>query len=283
MSNTRGLLSAQRAFSLLPIRWSHAVTWPLDQTNMRPCGGRSWIVPSMVPIRQLAIGEARWPVRTEKRINKDQVPMKTRSVASVWVVMWTLVCGAAMAAQADGSAWDWVTGSPESQGMSGQKLQAMREVLAAHRTEMLLVIRNDTIVCEWYTSGFGPTNLHGIASMSKAVVGGVSVAVALTNGRLALDDQAARFIPRWQGSRHKSRITLRQLGSHTSGLADAEASGLPHEQLTGWEGDFWKRLPPPHDPFTLARDVTPIKTNQARNPATATRVSRCWPTPSPRP
>ena len=43
----------------------------------------------------------------------------------------------------------------------------------------------------------------------------------------------------------KSHITLRQLGSHTSGLADAEDQSLPHDKLTGWQGDFWKRLNPP--------------------------------------
>src|SRR5439155_15323434 len=56
----------------------------------------------------------------------------------------------------------------------------------------------------------------------------------------------------------KSRITIRHLGSHTSGLADAEDAGLPHEKLTGWKGDFWKRLPPPNDPFTLSRDTAPV-------------------------
>ena len=35
-------------------------------------------------------------------------------------------------------------------------------------------------------------------------------------------------------------------------------SGLPHEQLTGWKGDFWKRLPVPNDPFTLSRDAAPV-------------------------
>jgi hypothetical protein len=28
--------------------------------------------------------------------------------------------------------------------------------------------------------------------------------------------------------------------------------------LTGWKGDFWKRLDPPHDPFTIARDLSPV-------------------------
>ncbi|MGH8021165.1 MAG: serine hydrolase [Opitutaceae bacterium] len=28
--------------------------------------------------------------------------------------------------------------------------------------------------------------------------------------------------------------------------------------MPGWKGEFWKRLPPPRDPFTLSRDVAPV-------------------------
>jgi CubicO group peptidase (beta-lactamase class C family) len=155
-------------------------------------------------------------------------------------------------------AWDWGTATPESQGMSGKRLHAMTEALAARSTSGLLVIRNDKIVCEWYATGAGRTIPHGTASMAKAIVGGIALAVAISDGRLALDDQAAKFIPQWQGDRRKSIITFRHLGSHTSGLADAEADDLPHDKLSGWQGDFWKRLDPPRDPFTIARDITPV-------------------------
>ena len=36
----------------------------------------------------------------------------------------------------------------ERQGMSGAKLEAMRELLAGKGTKALLVVRNDRIVCE---------------------------------------------------------------------------------------------------------------------------------------
>jgi CubicO group peptidase (beta-lactamase class C family) len=94
--------------------------------------------------------------------------------------------------------------------------------------------------------------------MAKALVGGVSVAVALTDGRLTLDDPAAKFVSQWRDNPAKARITIRQLGSHTSGIEDAEADGVAHDKLTGWKGDFWKRLPVPHDAFTISRDVAPL-------------------------
>ena len=189
-------------------------------------------------------------------IDQEAIAKKARLLAATGAALWVLAAGAGPA-QTNASSWEWTTASPESQGMSSAKLKAMTEALAARNTSGLLVIRNDKIVCEWYAPGAGPAIPHGTASLAKAIVGGVALAIGITDGNIALDDQAAKFIPQWQGDPRKSRITLRQLGSHTSGLADAEDQGLPHEKLTGWQGDFWKRLSPPRDPFSIARDVTP--------------------------
>src|SRR5258705_5280424 len=155
----------------------------------------------------------------------------------------------------------FATATPESQGISTARLEAMKTNLAARKTSGLLVIRNDKIVFEWYADGNSATTKHFTASMAKAVVAGVSVGVALTDGRLALDDPASKFISQWKNDPRKSKITLRQLGSHTSGLEDAEAGAVAHEKLTGWKGDFWKRLNPPNDPFTIARDRVPVLFN----------------------
>jgi CubicO group peptidase (beta-lactamase class C family) len=152
----------------------------------------------------------------------------------------------------------WPTATPESQGMSSQKLAALKDSLAARRTTGFLVVRNDKIVYEWYAHGQGPTTKHYTASMAKALVGGVSFGVAMTDGLIALDDRAAKYVPPWRDDPRKSKITLRQLGSHTSGVEDAEADGLPHDKLTGWKGDFWKQPAVPRDPFTLSRDAAPI-------------------------
>jgi CubicO group peptidase (beta-lactamase class C family) len=152
----------------------------------------------------------------------------------------------------------WHRGSPENQGFSAARLEALRQGLAARSTKALLVIRNDTIVCEWYAPGQDANTRFGTASLAKALVGGVSFAVATSDSRIGLDDPAARFIPQWRDDPRKSRITLRQLGSHTSGIEDAEADDKPHDQLPGWKGDFWKHLGVPDDPFTISRDRAPL-------------------------
>ena len=158
------------------------------------------------------------------------------AVFQACVAMYVLAASFALA-HASSPTWEWSTASPENQGMSSKKLKTMEEALAARGTSGLLVIRNDKILWEWYAPGAGATSPHGTASMAKAIVGGVAMAIAITDGRVALDDQAAKFIPLWQGDPRKSRITFRQLGSHTSGLADAENQNLPHDKLSGWQGD----------------------------------------------
>jgi CubicO group peptidase (beta-lactamase class C family) len=153
--------------------------------------------------------------------------------------------------------FEWQIATPESQGMSAAKLDDLRDDLARRKTRAFLVVRNDRIVYEWYAPDHGAAKTHGTASLAKALVAGLSLAVAITDGAIGLDDPAAKFVPQWKDDPRKSRITVRHLGSHTSGLDDAEENGLPHDKLTGWKGDFWKRRPVPDDPFTIARDKTP--------------------------
>lgn len=155
-------------------------------------------------------------------------------------------------------AWDWPTATPESQGMSKEKLDALKDDLARRKSTVFLVIRNDHIVYEWYAPGHGPAQQEGTASLAKALVGGLALGVVITDGRIALTDKASQYISSWKDDPRKSKIEIRHLGSHTSGLADAEEDGLAHNKLTGWKGDFWKRLPTPNDPFTLARDKAPV-------------------------
>ena len=123
--------------------------------------------------------------------------------------------------RADASDWsgeDLPVATPESQGMSTAKLAAIQDRLASKKTRAFLVVRNDKIVHEWYAPGVTASAKQGTASLAKALVGGLSLAVAITDGRISLDDPAAKFVPQWKDDPRKSRITIRHLGSHTSGL-----------------------------------------------------------------
>jgi CubicO group peptidase (beta-lactamase class C family) len=165
---------------------------------------------------------------------------------------------ASLVGPAPAQPFEWRSSTPESQGMSQEKLDALKEDLAKRKTRAFLVIRNDKIVYEWYAAGHGPDKKHGAASLSKPTVAGLALALLLSDGKFKLDTAIAELVPAWNDDRRKRKITLRHLGSHTSGLADAEEGRLPHDKLSGWKGDFWKGLDPPNDPFTIARDKAPV-------------------------
>ena len=126
-----------------------------------------------------------------------------------------------------GQPFAWRSATPESQGMSKPKLDLLKEELAKRKTRALLIIRNDAIVYEWYATDHGPKKKHGAASLSKPTVAGLALALLLGDCRLKLDTLVATLVPAWNDDRRKRKITLRHLGSHTSGLADAEQDRLP--------------------------------------------------------
>lgn len=170
----------------------------------------------------------------------------------------------ALNSQAVAQSFEWKTATPESQGFSAKKLQAMLDTLKHRGTHELLVVRNDRIVLEWYAKDWPPSRIHGTASLAKALVGGMSLVTALTDKRLSPDDYACRYIPQWKDDPLKSKITIRQLATHTSGLEDAEMETVdaqgkksrePHMEMKGWKGDFWRQDP---DPFTVSRDSTTV-------------------------
>ncbi|PYJ61237.1 MAG: hypothetical protein DME24_06975 [Verrucomicrobia bacterium] len=189
------------------------------------------------------------------------VPMREKAVVSGAVRAAMILAALAVVLRTKAADWpgkDWPTATPESQDLSSTRLDAIKERLAAKKTRAFLVVRNDRIVYEWYAPGVTATTKQGTASLAKALVGGMSLAVAITDGKISIDDPAARFVPQWRHDPRKSGITIRHLGSHTSGLSDSTTENVKHEEQPGWMGDFWKRLDPPRDPFTIARDETPM-------------------------
>jgi CubicO group peptidase (beta-lactamase class C family) len=176
----------------------------------------------------------------------------------IWLAVPAVIAALYLSRPAPGQTFEWQAATPQSQGMSKEKLDALKDELAKRKTRAFLVIRNDKIVYEWYAAGHGPKVKHGAASLSKATVVGLALALRLTDHKLQLDTPLAQLVAAWKDGPGKRKITLRHLGSHTSGLSDAEQDRLSHSKLTGWKGDFLKQLDPPNDPFTLARDKAPV-------------------------
>ena len=150
---------------------------------------------------------------------------------------------------------DWSTATPEAEGFNMQKLEAFKSTLSGNNTRALLIARHGRIVFEWYAPGNDENKKQGTASLAKALVGGDSLMIALDEGHMQVDDLAYKYIPDWKDDPLKSKITIRQLATHSSGLEDAEAAGYSHADLPGWKGDFWKRHP---DPISIAIHQTPV-------------------------
>lgn len=150
------------------------------------------------------------------------------------------------------------TATPEEHGLISEKLDAIWSDLEAHHTNVFVIMRNDRIVYERYANGYSRTKPHYTASLAKALVGGMSLMLAIDDGLIQPEDRASKYVPEWRGVPWKKDITIAQLATHTSGMSDSDQSGVPHAQRSGWKGAFWRREAEPNDPFTLARDAAPI-------------------------
>ncbi len=150
-------------------------------------------------------------------------------------------------------------------------LEAVRDNLARRNTKAFLVIKDGRLICEWYAEGVNASSKHGTASMAKALVGGMSLLVASSDGRIKPYDKAAKFIPAWKSDPLKSKILIRHLATHTSGIEDSSVEGVKHNEEPGWKGAFWRKEP---DPFSVAVREAPVlfepgTGNQYSNPGMA--------------
>jgi CubicO group peptidase (beta-lactamase class C family) len=153
---------------------------------------------------------------------------------------------------------DFPTAPPEQHGLISAKLDAIWAGLEQRQTNSFVVMRNDRIVYERYANGYTRTTPHYTASLAKALVGGLSLMLAIDEGRLKPEDPVATFVPQWAGVPLKQDITFAHLATHTSGLDDAHEEGVRHRERSGWKGLFWRNEPVPNDPFSTARDLTPV-------------------------
>lgn len=185
------------------------------------------------------------------------------------VILFISGCGPAplKKSPADRRPFTWEHARPGDLGVSAEQLDSLANSLIASGTKKLLIIKGDKIICERYADGWHDSiRSHYTASLAKALVGGLSLSAAMTDSLLDPDAPAYRFVPSWRRERMKSKITIRHLATHTSGLEDAEipaedqkklqAKGLDrHMDIPGWKGLFWKQQP---DPFSLSRDSTDV-------------------------
>jgi CubicO group peptidase (beta-lactamase class C family) len=133
--------------------------------------------------------------------------------------------------------------TPESQGLSSQSLSKLLEVVRgfAEKGDIvggeLLVIKNRHTVLD-ATVGLGdresqkplkPDTIYCIRSMTKPIVG-AAVQILIDEGRLSLDDTAAKYLPAFDNDKSRG-ITVRQLLTHSSGLPLSSLVGTDFQAL----------------------------------------------------
>src|SRR6266852_4282131 len=94
------------------------------------------------------------------------------------------------------SSADLETATPESQGMSSEKLALAKNFLAEHDTRAAVILRHGKIVAEWYWGGSGPDSDFDIASSTKAVFS-TAIGLLVDDGKLKLEDPVFKWIPEW--------------------------------------------------------------------------------------
>jgi CubicO group peptidase (beta-lactamase class C family) len=172
----------------------------------------------------------------------------------------------------------WPEAPPAAVGLDAEALDEAWTNLADRGTQAFLVARRGLLVYERYGDRGAVDQRHYTASLAKALVGGLALAVCMDEGLVSPDDRAADYVPQWRDDPRKSQITLRHLATHTSGIEDAELSSQDrakaleqgvtltenHMELPGWKGVFWRGTNGEHrvqgeaDPFTVARDEAPV-------------------------
>jgi CubicO group peptidase (beta-lactamase class C family) len=124
------------------------------------------------------------------------------------------------------------------------------------------VARGDRLVHERYGPShrdlLEPPAEHrfATASMAKAAVGSTALLLALGDGLLRLGDPVARFVPAWAGDPLRSRVTVGQLATHSSGLDGDRLDGA-----SDWERTFRRD---PASRARLALDVVPMRSEPGR-------------------
>ena len=97
---------------------------------------------------------------------------------------------------------------------------------AAHNGVAVLVMRDGRVICEQYAEGFDRETPHPLFSGSKGL-SGLMAAAAVADGILTLDERAAGTLPEWRDDPLRSRITIRDLLSLSSGLQTSGPQASP--------------------------------------------------------
>jgi CubicO group peptidase (beta-lactamase class C family) len=162
----------------------------------------------------------------------------------VWIVVATpLAVGAVVAilalvrpdliAPGSNQGSEWVTSTPEEQGMDSGKLEAMMAYIDEHdmAVDSIIVVRHGRIVLEEYGPGYTPSLRHPLYSVTKSVTS-MLVGIAIDQGFIeGLDVPVTRLLPDYESANpdpRREQMTLEHLLTMSDGI-DWREHDFPYE------------------------------------------------------
>lgn len=104
---------------------------------------------------------------------------------------------------------------------------SLNEFVKLHQTISFLIIRNDTILYQYYKPGWSSQRRVTSFSIAKAYVA-MLIGIAIQEGKIkSVNDPVTNYITEWQNKPGANAITLKHLLQHTSGLAFSKAITNP--------------------------------------------------------
>jgi CubicO group peptidase (beta-lactamase class C family) len=142
----------------------------------------------------------------------------------------------------------------QSNAISTANLNSAAQYSQANREDALLIVQDGKVLWEKYSNGYSATKAHYLASGTKSFWGVAAVA-AQEDGLLQIDELVSDTISEWKSDARKSRITIRQLLTLTSGI-DAGDTGAPPAYAVALQspakfepGSRWEYGPVPYQVF----------------------------------
>ncbi|OJY74427.1 serine hydrolase [Rhizobium sp. 60-20] len=167
-----------------------------------------------------------------------QRPLILNLASSLCTLMILVGIGPAYAQATDNSPWptkEWLTSTPEEQGMDSSALAKLVAYGADHNFDSLLVVRHGRIVTEAYYAPYTADIPHEIFSSTKAVTGTL-LGMVYTDGVLdRLDHPVLDFFPDRRVANmddRKKALTVKDLLNMTSGFDwDQGYEGGPQQTM----------------------------------------------------
>lgn len=105
---------------------------------------------------------------------------------------------------------DWTTDVPV--------FSTIEDVVASHNTSALLIIRNDTVLTEYFNDGQDPETKHASYSIAKSFTSAL-IGIAIQEGFIEnVDELVKKYLPHLNFHPYFDKLTIRHLLNHTSGI-----------------------------------------------------------------